>query len=129
MKKATPEAAEFIAVLLHGVTATHMLHLLCKGPGSYAKHVALGDLYEGLGDLADKLSESYFGCYSLIESYPGTKFPTFSTESSAENYVEQLYKYVEEKREKMGDESHIQNIVDEICSLVSTALYKLRELA
>lgn len=129
MKKATPEAAEFIAVLLHGVTATHMLHLLCRGPGSYAKHVALGELYEGLDGAADKLAEAYFGCASLVEEYPGTKFPTFSTKSSAENYVEQLYEYVEEKREKMGDESHIQNIVDEICSLISTALYKLRELA
>lgn len=129
MKKATPEAAEFLAVLLHGVTATHMLHLLCKGPGSYAKHVALGELYEGLEDFADSLAEAYFGCASLIEEYPGTKFPSFTTKSNAENYVEQLYEYVEEKREKMGDESHIQNIVDEICSLISSTLYKLRELA
>jgi len=129
MKKATPQAAEFIAVLLHGVTAIHMLHLLCKGPGSYAKHVALGDLYEGLEDLADSLAESYFGCASLIEEYPSTKFPSFSTTSSAVNYVEQLYEYVEEKRSKMGSESHIQNTVDEICSLISSALYKLKELA
>lgn len=129
MKKATPQAAEFIAVLLHGVTAIHMLHLLCKGPGSYAKHVALGDLYEGLEDLADSLAEAYFGCASLIEEYPSTKFPSFSTTSSAINYVEQLYEYVEEKRSKMGSESHIQNTVDEICSLISSALYKLKELA
>ena len=128
MKKATPQAAEFIAVLLHGVTATHMLHLLCRGPGSYAQHVALGDLYEGLEDLADSLAEAYFGCASLIEEYPGTKFPTFTTKSDALAYVTQLYEYVEEKREKMGDESHIQNIVDEICSLISAAKYKLKEL-
>jgi len=129
MKKATPQAAEFIAVLLHGVTAIHMLHLLCRGPGSYAQHVALGDLYGGLEELADDLAESYFGCASLIEEYPGTKFPTFTTKSDPLAYVTQLYEYVEEKREKMGDESHIQNIVDEICSLVSTAKYKLKELA
>lgn len=128
MGKATPQAAEFIAVLLHGVTATHMLHLLCRGPGSYAKHVALGELYSGLDEAADGLAEAYFGCASLITEYPGTKFPSFSTESDPVRYVEQLYEYVEEKREKMGSESHIQNIVDEICSLVSTALYKLREL-
>lgn len=128
MKKATPEAAEFIAVLLHGVTATHMLHLLCRGPGSFAKHMALGELYDGLEDLADKLAEAYFGCASLIEDYPGTKFPSFSVQSDALAYVTQLYEYVEEKRQKMGDESHIQNIVDEICSLISTAKYKIKEL-
>lgn len=128
MKKATPQAAEFIAVLLHGVTATHMLHLLCRGPGSFAQHVALGELYEGLEDLADGLAEAYFGCASLIEEYPGTKFPSFTTKSDALAYVTQLYEYVEEKREKMGDESHIQNIVDEICSLISAAKYKLKEL-
>lgn len=128
MKQATPEAAEFLTVLLHGVTATHMLHLLCRGQGSFAKHMALGDLYSGLDDAADKLAEAYFGCASLIEEYPGTKFPTFTTKSDPLSYVTQLYEYVEEKREKMGDESHIQNIVDEICSLISTARYKLKEL-
>lgn len=124
------EAAEFVAMLLHGVTAIHMLHLLRKGPKSYARHVALNEAYDGLSDMTDKLAEAYFGCDSggLITSYPGIKFPSFDTETDPLAYVKELYGYVESERKAMGGESHIQNIVDEICSLLSTAIYKLRDL-
>lgn len=127
-KKGTPDAAEFLAVLLHGVTATHMLHLLRKGPKAYARHIALGELYDGLSDLTDSLAESYFGCYEFITEYPGITFPTFDTATDPVAYVKELYEYVEDKRKAMGDESHIQNQVDELCSLLATAHYKLRDL-
>ncbi len=129
-EKGKPEAAEFIATLLHSVTATHMLHLLRKGANAYARHIALGDLYDGLSDMTDKLAEAYFGCDEggLITEYPATKFPAFDVEVDPLAYVKDLYQYVEAQRKAMGDESHIQNIVDEICSLMSTAIYKLRDL-
>lgn len=128
--KGNPDAAEFVAMLLHAVTATHMLHLLRKGPNAYARHIALGELYGGLSDLTDELAEAYFGCDDgeLISEYPSIKFPSFDLETDPLEYVKELYKYVETKRKAMGDESHIQNIVDEICSLISTAIYKLRDL-
>ena len=124
------EAAEFLTMLLHAVTATHMLHLLRKGPKAYARHVALGEAYDGLSDLTDKLAEAYFGCDSggLISEYPGIKFPSFNSDTDPLAYVKEIYGYVESERKSMGDESHIQNIVDEICSLLSTAIYKLRDL-
>lgn len=127
-KKGTPDAAEFVAMLLHAVTATHMLHLLRKGPKAYARHIALGELYDGLSDLTDKLAEAYFGCYEFITEYPSIKFPSFDTDTDPVGYVKDLYEYAEDKRKAMGDESHIQNIVDEICSLLATAHYKLRDL-
>lgn len=124
------KAAEFVAMLLHAVTATHMLHLLRKGPKAYARHVALGEVYDGLSDLTDKLAEAYFGCNGggFITKYPGIKFPSFDLDTDPLAYVKELYGYVEKERDSMGDESHIQNIVDEICSLLSTAIYKLRDL-
>lgn len=124
------EAAEFLTILLHAVTATHMLHLLRKGPKAYARHVALGEVYGGLTGLTDSLAEAYFGCSKggLITEYPGIKFPSFDTSTDPLAYVKELYSYVESERDAMGDESHIQNIVDEICSLLSSAIYKLRDL-
>ena len=124
------EAAEFLTMLLHAVTATHMLHLLRKGPKAYARHVALNEVYDGLSDLTDKLAEAYFGCDSggLVTEYPGIKFPSFDADTDPLAYVKEIYGYVESERKSMGDESHIQNIVDEICSLLSTAIYKLRDL-
>lgn len=129
-EKGKHEAAEFIAVLLHAVTATHMLHLLRKGPNAFARHIALGEVYSGLSDLTDELAEAYFGCDDggLITEYPSIKFPSFDVDTDPLEYVKELYTYVESKRKAMGDESHIQNIVDEIASLISTTIYKLRDL-
>ena len=68
------ESADFISKLLHGVTAAHMLHLMAKGPGSYAAHKALGALYEGLEEQADSLAEECMGVHGIIESFPSEKF-------------------------------------------------------
>jgi DNA-binding ferritin-like protein len=47
---------ETAAMLSHAqalTTSIHQLHLKVSGPGSYAAHKALGDLYEGLPGLID----------------------------------------------------------------------------
>lgn len=115
-------AASFVSRLLHAVTATHMLHLQSR---SYAQHMALGDLYDGLQGKADELTEAYQGCTNQILSYPSE---SFAAPTDAVSYVSDLYSFIEGNRGMMGGESRIQNIVDEICSTVSTALYKLRFL-
>ena len=63
---------EFVGRLLHAVTVAHVMHLRATGPGSYARHSALGGLYEGLGGLVDALAESYQGAYGLIDDYPAS---------------------------------------------------------
>lgn len=119
------EASEFITRLMHGSTAVHMHHLMVEGPGSYAAHQALG-MYGDLADLADKLAESYMGCSGEKLKFGGGQF-SIAGDPIAE--VQALYDYVEAKRMMMGSESHIQNDVDEICTLLATTLYKLKRLA
>ena len=119
-------SAEFIARLLHSVTGAHMLHLMQKGPGSYAAHIALGSLYEGLQHKTDELAEEYFGAYGLLESYPDQEF---KTPTDPLKFTKDLYQYVLDNRGKMGKDTHIQNSIDEILKLLSTTAYKLKYLA
>ena len=45
----------------------HRAHLRVTGPGSYAKHVALGEFYNGIIENADSLTEAYQGRHDIIE--------------------------------------------------------------
>lgn len=119
-------ASDYVARLLHGVTLAHMHHLMVSGQGSFAKHMALGELYEGLQDAVDELAEAYIGCSGSPLKFAPGQF-VIGADPAAD--VKALYVFAENGRKVMGDESHIQNLVDEICSVLSRALYKLTRLA
>lgn len=118
-------ASEFIARLLHGVTMAHMHHLTVMGHGAYAAHEALGELYEALQGKADELAEAMIGCYDEPLAFSGGQF---SLGDNPIADVAALYEYVESERAACGYESHIQNIVDEVCTVLAHALFKLRRL-
>lgn len=115
-------ASAFIATLLHGVTKLHMLHLMTKGPQWYPTHIALGELYAGLDGLADGLAESFMGCSGMDLAFAGGSFD-FNPDPLT--VVRELYDFVETNRQAMGPESHIQNEIDTICTLLATGIYKL----
>jgi len=118
-KMNTKAVATFIGTLLHGVTVAHMLHLSTK---SYARHMALNDLYDELGDLVDVVAEEHQGCFGVIENYN----TAFVYNNDPIKYVQGLYDFVEKNRKVMSNESHIQNNIDAICTLLATTLYKLK---
>lgn len=116
-------AGEYVAAILHGVTMAHMHHLTTD---SYSKHQALGELYEGLAGAADRLAESAMGCYGIRLQFGGVEF---RVTADPIRDVQRLYEFVERERKAMGEESHIQNEVDEVCTLLASTLYKLRRLS
>lgn len=118
-------ASEFIAKLLHAATSIHMHHLTVEGPGSHAKHTALG-MYDDLVKAADGLAESWMGCTGGKLTF---KSGSFEMGSDPVAEVKKVYEYVESNRAMMGAESHIQNDIDGICTLLSTTIYKLEKLA
>lgn len=118
-------ASEFITRLLHASTAIHMHHLMVDGPGSYAAHTALG-MYNELADLVDGLAESWMGCTGQKLKFGGG---SFAIAGSPIAEIQAAYDFVETKRGMMGSETHIQNDIDSICTLLSTTLYKLTRLA
>lgn len=118
-------ASQFVSRLMHGANAIHMHHLMVDGPGSFAKHTALG-VYDALREAVDSLSESYMGCTGNKLKFTSGSFELAATPLAE---VQGIYDYLEQNRSAMGTESHIQNDVDAICSLISTTLYKLTRLA
>lgn len=119
------DASAFITTLMHGVTAIHMHHIMVTGTGSFAKHMALG-VYDDLQEAVDGLAEAFIGCTGMALSFSGG---TFELMDEAVQQVQAIYDYVETNRSMMGDESHIQNEIDGICTLLSSALYKLKRLS
>lgn len=116
------QAAAFVSVLLHSATNAHFMHLQTK---SYAAHVALGDYYEDVVGLTDKWAEAYQGCYSVIKDYPSN----YHLAKDPVKYLTQINDFVEAARKTLPEETQLQNIVDEICELIDSTLYKLKTFA
>lgn len=116
-------AGEFVGQLLHGATIAHVFHLRSR---FYAQHVALGELYDGLSDVADKYAEAYQGAYGLIQDYP-PQFALPDGEPAA--WVQSLSQFIDQSRAGLPADSELMNIVDEAQALVNTAHYKLTFLA
>jgi DNA-binding ferritin-like protein len=116
--------AQFVAVLLHSGTITHMQHLATK---SYAQHVALGEYYNAIIELADTYAEAYSGAYEQI---PITAYSNdFSVTKDPEAYLKMIKRYVDAHRKDLPDDTALQNIVDEIVDQIDSTLYKLRFLS
>lgn len=116
-------AAEFISKLLDAATIIHKQHLMTTGPGSFAAHEALGEIYAQLEENADNLAESFMGCQRTGLSFGGVTAEDFSSETR------RIYEYIEANRMMIGTESHIQNLVDEVLDGLARGLFKLDRLA
>lgn len=114
-------ASQFVSVLLHSGTNTHFMHLQTK---SFAEHMALGAYYEGIQDIVDRWAEAYQGIYDVISDYPNT----FHVAKDPKTYLTQIKDFVDKNRDALPDDTQLQNIVDEVCELIDTTLYKLRFL-
>lgn len=114
---------EFLSRLLHSITVTHMYHLKSR---SYAEHKALGAYYEGVSDIIDSLIEAYQGKYGLVENYI---LDAGDMPESPLEYMISLSEFVKTGRADFVQDSEMQNIIDEIASLIDSTLYKLRFLS
>jgi len=117
---------EFIARMFALRNAVHLAHWAVRGPGSYAMHGALGDLYEAIPGKLDMFVEVYQGEYDLI----GT-VETYDFDKA--NIVEQIRAasiWLRENRSGVAKGSPtLENLVDDIGAMFDSALYKLRFLA
>lgn len=122
---AAKEAALLVGTLFYARDVAHRAHLASR---SYAQHMALGDFYSGIVDLADTFAEAWQGSNMAL-----LDIPTVSHDENIE-IVEMLaaqrewiratrYSVVEK------DETPLQNIIDEIEALYMSTVYKLTFLA
>lgn len=118
---------QFIAVLFLARDLAHRAHLRTTGKGSFAAHEALGDFYPAVVDLADTLAETYQGCeLTLID------IPLLDNEFTGEikESLQAQLKWLKANRYKAvkKEETHLQNIIDEIIALYDRTIFKLHFL-
>lgn len=109
--------------LLQSTVQVHIYHLQSK---SYSEHVALGTFYNEIVDLTDSLIEQYQGKYGIITTYQSVSL----INTTPIEYIRSLRMLVESTRytELKETDTHLQNITDEIISLIDSTLYKLINL-
>ena len=114
------------SMFFHSRTQAHTFHTRVTGPGSDAAHRALQSYYEGIVPLIDGLVETYQGQYGIVDGYDVIDTNTTRTKEKVE-YFESLVEFVKHGRKAISTEdTHLQNIVDEVVALIYRTLYKLK---
>jgi len=113
-----------VTKMLNGATAFHMLHLKVKGPGSYAAHKALQELYEGLPGHADALAEGFQGATEMLLTYQESSPKILNSVEEAVSYIRELYKCAADLQLKLPY-TEIVNDLDNVKSLLNSVKYKL----
>lgn len=113
---------EFAQMMLHAVTNTHILHWRIIDKSDPA-HRALGDFYEQLQQKIDPLVEGVMGKFQCqLPIQPNYYAPL----EDPKEELSMLSDYVMEARATLPPDSEIQNLVDEIQTLINSTRYRLR---
>jgi DNA-binding ferritin-like protein len=99
-------------------------HLKVSGPGAYAAHVALGDLYDSLSDMADDITETIQGYKGILTiSIPASSYQ--EPISYIKSKRAELIGMIEKMEEEMPD---VSNKLQDLIGAMSKTLYKLENL-
>lgn len=102
----------------------HLEHWAARGPGSYAKHVALGDFYDAAIDDIDAVVEAYQGAFDLIGPVTAE-----AKEGEILSLLEDSADWIEMNRDKICKlNSAVGNLVDSLLENYYSTIYKLRNL-
>lgn len=122
------EPSKFFSKLLESREMAQVYHWTVKGDqGSHASHLALESYYSSIIEYIDELVEVYQGQYELIEGYEIIDTTNSKSKDKIE-YFTDLAQFIKDTRYKaiLEEDSHLQNIVDEVVALVYKTLYKLK---
>lgn len=125
--KLNVSVGEFISTLLFSRNQSHVFHWQTS---SYAKHKALNEYYDGIVDLVDSIVETYQGTNPIIGVYSNNFKYKYSdtTDIYIAPYFHELLLFVTKNRTIFENQTDLQNIVDEIISLIKSTIYKLEKL-
>jgi DNA-binding ferritin-like protein len=105
--------------------ARNAAHLEHWATGFYAQHVALGDFYDGVIDLIDKLVEAYQGNFGKIK----VKELEGNDDGTILEMLEQDVVWINDNRKDIANGvAALENIVDELTGLYLSTIYKLKNL-
>lgn len=116
---------DFVSRMFAIRDAAHTAHWAAKGQGSYARHVALGDFYEGLIEKLDAYIEAYQGYFGLI----GPVKPMPFTREDVMEQIKGLASWMEANCDEICREKPcLENLLQDIEALFATTFYKLKNL-
>ncbi len=114
---------QFIGLLFASRDYAHKAHLNTE---SFAQHMALGDFYDGIIDLADSLAESWMGRnLQKVGDIPTITAP----KGEPLTVMKRLLDVVKDTRDFTDGDTMLSNIVDEIEQLFTGTIYKLKFLS
>ena len=116
--------AACVSELMNAATSIHKLHLKVTGPGSFAAHKALNELYDALPGHADDLAEGYQGASEKLLTYTEVAPRTLNTVKDALSYIREMTAMVTNLQSKMPY-SEIVNDLDMVKSTLNSTKYKL----
>lgn len=125
MAQANPHPIEqLVARVFSARNAAHRAHLAAKGDGSFAKHMALGEFYDGIIEAIDAIVEVDQGMYGLIgdfsiEDVKPTDFAKFVREEAI---------WIELNRDKFSKCNATLALIDDLTAVYLRAAYKLANL-
>jgi hypothetical protein len=113
---------EFVSRMFMLRDAAHTAHWATK---SYAEHVALGDLYDGIPDRMDAFVEAYQGFYGLI----GPVKPMPYSRDNIMKQVQDQAAWIEKNGEEIsrGNDA-LENLLQDTKAALAVAYYKLKNL-
>ena len=119
--------AACVSELMNAGTSFHKLHLKVTGPGSYAAHKALNDLYDAMPGHADDLAEGYQGAAEKLLTYSESAPRTLTSVEDGLDYIREITDMVNSLQAKMPY-SELVNDLDTVKSTLNSAKYKLKFL-
>jgi hypothetical protein len=116
---------QLISRVFYARNLAHFSHWRAKGEGSFAKHMALGEFYDGVIDAIDPLVEAYQGAFDLIGAIPAPK----DCPTDCLKCLEADAEWIEKNHEGIckGNRA-VANLIDTLTGVYLSAIYKLRNL-
>lgn len=116
---------EFFSMLLGSKLVSHIHHLQCRGEGSFAKHKALEEFYEGANEIADTIIETYQGYSEELAKYNSEDL-TYGLDMETLDYLKTLRQAIEDGRKlPQLEASNLQNEIDNFITLIDQTVYKI----
>lgn len=118
---------DLVINLLQARLILHICHLRVNGPGSFAKHLALGEAYELSSDFADKIAETTQGnsksLLNLSKKFT-IEVPAIGNECA---YLDQLLATITEAIPTLdqGGDLICSNILQDLAGSLRQIIYKL----
>lgn len=138
-EKIFPFISEFAARCWMMQASTHHMHLGITGPGSYAAHKALNEIYDMFPDWVDSIVEASQGVGYDIAIMNGSQVTFILPECTAQAaiaMIEDFRSWIEDQMEMLdpkGEEDlpewdWVENFMQEVLMESASVLYKLKKL-